>query len=68
MGEKLELKPCPFCGCDAYLRETFDNWHRILTYVECYDCSARGTAYIAHSRGEMKHIAIDAWNRRANDD
>ena len=53
------LKPCPFCGGEAVMRE----WSGGLKYfrVECSNtdsCDCHGIAY------DTKQKAIAAWNRR----
>lgn len=58
-----ELKPCPFCGGEAVLREGTDNdgW-KGFTAITCVDqknpfCPSQ---WIEGSKKE----AIEAWNRR----
>lgn len=48
-----ELKPCPFCGGEAFL------YDRLHPYVECSDCVA-ATAF-----HETIGQAIESWNTRA---
>ena len=66
-----ELKPCPFCGGEAVPRYTEKNtngWTSNIIYrskkgfVECKKCYAR-----TKEHGKMCR-AIEAWNRRANDE
>ena len=61
-----KLKPCPFCGGKAVVKVVSTDgialmpkvvWHRI----GCRDCGARIEKYDVIE-------AIEAWNRRANDD
>lgn len=52
-----ELKPCPFCGGEAYLREALS-----FSLVQCLSCRAN-----AEMCGTNKE-AIAAWNRRVVDD
>ncbi len=54
-----KLKPCPFCGSDSlYIPENpvFDY------YVRCNNCQSRSNSF------ENAERAIEAWNRRTNDD
>ena len=53
-----ELKKCPFCGSEAEL-----NFQELYGYfVSCPKCLARSRALM------RKQNAIDAWNRRANNE
>ena len=54
-----ELKPCPFCGGEAYLADQRHVFCRV--YVTCLNCDCR-TAFW----GDVPQ-AIEAWNRRAGD-
>lgn len=63
MSEKVELKPCPFCG----EKENIDyglmtGTMRGFDYVQCEKCGA--LIHAIHIGNEIK--AIEAWNRRAN--
>ena len=60
MNEKLELKPCPFCGEKEKIG--FDFYDDDSVCIECWGCLAHGTL------ASDKTTAIEAWNRRANDD
>ena len=51
---KVDLKPCPFCGCSTSLYQTYDG----LYVVQCDYCNI-GTLY-QHN----KERAIQLWNRR----
>lgn len=54
----IELKPCPFCGGVAFLQEGMMEDYR----VECFYCFAH-TFY-----EDSEEEAIEAWNRRADDE
>ena len=59
-----ELKPCPFCGGRASTTFDFaDRWFFMCDYC--------GLLYRPHGqtngREKNKTIAIEAWNRRADD-
>ena len=68
-----DLKPCPFCGGEAYLMLKDKNcW-----YVTCDSCSASSEGYIPSdvypwsaydAIQDAVNKAVEAWNRRANDD
>jgi Lar family restriction alleviation protein len=53
-----KLKPCPFCGGEAETRtEVLGTWK-----VRCTKCSAEVGRYWFWS----KNYAIEAWNKRSN--
>ena len=61
-----ELKPCPFCGGDAYVRMTdlidgYGCFAMNAAFVQCACCGARTLEY----RDGM--FAIEDWNRRAGE-
>lgn len=61
------LKPCPFCG-SASGRNTFIDEHEIWeTYIWCSNCQLE-----IHVRGKKRNetlkLAVEAWNRRENND
>ncbi|MBE6876394.1 MAG: restriction alleviation protein, Lar family [Ruminococcus sp.] len=56
-GDNLKedkLKPCPFCGAEAYLADTWDT----TKYVQCTVCGCR----TIHLKNKLDVIEI--WNRR----
>lgn len=64
---ETKLKPCPFCGGMAVLRQyKFVNYKgkKVFFSVECVnaDCMAR-----MPSHSEDKDSVIKRWNRRANE-
>ena len=62
--DKTELKPCPFCGGEATLVAYGVN--REYEVVQCLECGARTRLFNPEIfRGGN---AIEAWNRRVNDD
>ena len=73
MNKDTELKPCPFCGGEAEL----DFAHRTFRYV-ANDGTRKYTEYYYTVRCaecdcrigmcEVPAMAIEAWNRRVNDD
>ena len=65
MNEKL--RPCPFCGGEAYMIEVEPHTHKIAIWVpdsvgECFiECTNCTCAMSANTKEE----AVAAWNRRA---
>ena len=57
------LKPCPFCGGEADIRQV-DNgkWH-----ISTLRCGNGDTSHHAHVIADTKAEAIAAWNTRAAD-
>lgn len=63
-----ELKQCPFCGSEAevfkdvtFKAETGEKIGKIKFFVWCTECSAL-------VNGDTEEGAIEAWNRRVNND
>lgn len=58
-----ELKPCPFCGGEAVVTKHhngFTEWY-LCSCPKCH-ISQAGSEY------EFRFEAVEAWNRRVNDD
>lgn len=55
-----ELKPCPFCGGEAELREEDGRF-----YVSCENDNCFVVVETRHKVGATKAKATDAWNMRA---
>ena len=64
-----ELKPCPFCGGKAVLKETYryiGHGESIPQYfVKCGN--AYCDLYVATCNRDSEEEAIDAWNRRVTE-
>lgn len=57
-----ELKPCPFCGGEAYITSWRDEKRRVNpTSVKCVRCGAKTEIF------DRIKDAEEAWNRRAED-
>lgn len=54
LGDRWQLRPCPFCGSDAIVWTQAGHAH----YLQCYHCGGRIRPHID------KAEAIEAWNRR----
>lgn len=61
-----KLKPCPFCGGKAKVRSV--NIFRAEIEVMCEKCRNRTLTYKGVDYYDTEYLAIQAWNRRANDD
>lgn len=71
---KTELKPCPFCGGEAEIRETrlhptMNKPIGAIVAVEVYHWCPRPPGVVAAHisvRGREHKDALEAWNRRAS--
>lgn len=55
------MKPCPFCGGEAELREGALGRK---TYVYCKECLSTGKMFSISTSYCANDKAIEAWNRR----
>lgn len=69
------LKPCPFCGGKAEVRERSDTDKGYIIYVGCsdYTCFCRITKnlWFDYNKSDIQYIidrAIEEWNRRITDE
>lgn len=67
--DKIEMKPCPFCGRQgtAIRSERVSNSGMTLYAVQCYRCGAEGPKVYRHGEysREAKETAAAFWNGRA---
>ena len=73
-----ELKPCPFCGGKAILKDT-KFWMSDAVYALCTVCGASVQKKLANhtyyvdgkemfmTKEHAEQLVANAWNRRAND-
>lgn len=80
----MELKPCPFCGGEAELKTQEVQYGLCGAWVFCVNCGAKSNYMNTHEfnlhqgkistpitdESKQKGIekAIEAWNRRADND
>ena len=57
--DEIELKPCPFCGSEAFIKRSYGNDY---SWIMCsnYECHIDGP-----HKPTVKS-AIKAWNKRTN--
>lgn len=63
----MELKPCPFCGCEAVILidATRPSPYRDRLRVGCETAGCRGFYHAAWAYYETLEQAAEAWNTRA---
>ena len=61
-----ELKPCPFCGGKAVLEH--EHAGAGYSYIRCTECRVKGLTFIRKFERSSDQEAIEAWNRRAEDE
>lgn len=54
----VELKPCPFCGGEAFMHEYYYPDFGETYYVRCEKCDTESAEY------EARATAVMAWNGR----
>ena len=60
----MNLKPCPFCGGEnAVVTIRINTKHAVRFHVRCRQCSC-----MLNRRFVCEAEAIEAWNRRADDE
>lgn len=69
----LELKPCPFCGGAARVKDDVKCYghgdYDKSAYVTCCYCHATGEKfYKRYCKGDLEETAVAAWNRRTTDE
>lgn len=62
---KIELKPCPFCGSKAELKHGTSSIFSTYAYVECKNCGARSTDVYIDTAYSCDGKVIERWNRRS---
>jgi Lar family restriction alleviation protein len=55
-----ELKPCPFCGGEAFLLQHTSSYGNLYFYVICGKCAIKTDFY------KTKKAPINKWNRRVD--
>lgn len=79
MNNEEKLKPCPFCGGEAEMYSEVDRIMGKFWYIRCRKCYSNGSRiYESLKKLEPQEEyaaitgawerAIEAWNRRTNDE
>lgn len=68
-----ELKPCPFCGGSAGVREAFSvvPGKKLARYVRCDECGAHSDTFYVYTGSNPDAVvkkAVKAWNRRMKEE
>lgn len=61
---KLELKPCPFCGCKVNFNRVKSGWNKIIG-AHSDSCPIKGNDMLTWSEMDDAPI-IEKWNKRIN--
>lgn len=61
-----KLKPCPFCGGEAYMARTYKSYIVLAKHDDNCPLFVRPIPYDTH--WATREAACDAWNRRAKSD
>ena len=63
-----ELKPCPFCGCEAEMNVNAGS-HGYTPDIYCVICKRCGAKIeiVSNNYDDLSMAVIDAWNRRVSE-
>ena len=61
--DNVNLKPCPFCGGKAIVEIGTKS-----KIVFCIRCKARTNRFAEYNEEKNEEKAVEAWNRRVNDE
>lgn len=63
---EVELKPCPFCGCDRVWMRAVE-YDTCINIIRCPDCKMEFTtpAWSEGHKSNNRDRTVEAWNRRA---
>lgn len=64
---ELELKPCPFCGGEATISTSIDEYNDQLIFVVCKRCGGKGRECSTSFEGSSMR-AVEWWNLRMGED
>jgi len=62
----IDLKPCPFCGCDAQLDHDQVGFN-LYSKVRCVNCHCSTKKFGISTKVSSDELAIEAWNKRVGD-
>ena len=62
----IDLKPCPFCGCDAQLDHDQVGFN-LYSKVRCVNCHCSTKKFGISTKVSSDELAIEAWNKRAGE-
>ena len=63
-----DLKPCPFCNGEAYIKEESDAFSGIYNVARCKECGVEVSVYVDMTKTFEwnRQKVIERWNRRSN--
>ena len=67
MTDKETLKPCPFCGNEAFI-ESYLARKGYEATIHCTECLAMINTITYDTESEAVEKVTKAWNRRANNE
>lgn len=61
-----DLKPCPFCGGEAYIKVESDSFSNIQSIIRCSECCTTMVVDVDMTKSDdwNKQKAIEKWNKR----
>lgn len=65
---KVELKPCPFCGGKAYIHQKSWDIFTVGVCVECDRCGVKTEWIAGPSLINVRRQAAEIWNNRTSNE